>query len=325
MNKLAITHTGRPSVSWEDLVTGFFTDYRGQSRKTYEDGFSRFANFCGISGDMKVDQVPDAEMVKLYRDSLLDEGRSPHTVNLYLSIVRAFYTYLNTWIRKALRSGVLTADRAIEFQLMIEEVTAIKNVRSSSAPAKVATTVDQARALMDSIGTESHTDIRDRAMIALLVGCGLRRIEIARALVGDLEVNGQVILRIQQKGHHAKDGVVVIKAGVERELRAWLKATPFRDPDSPLFPSLHRNAGSGLDPRSISRIIRKRLDVVGLSEQSTHSLRHAFATIAIQNGSEIRDVQRALGHNSVTTTERYVHNLERLEGRPEQIVNDAVF
>jgi site-specific recombinase XerD len=69
-----------------------------------------------------------------------------------------------------------------------------------------------------------------------------------------------------------------------------------------------------------------RFDAIGLSDHSTHSLRHAFATIALSSDDvDIRDVQHALGHSQVTTTERYVHQNDRLQGKPEKAVNDIVF
>ena len=167
-----------------------------------------------------------------------------------------------------------------------------------------------------------------RAMIALIVGCGLRRIEIVRTLREDLvHRSGQLLLRIQQKGHQSKDGWVVIWPDVERLLRPWLARSPFKRPEDPLFPSLSkRDAGSTLTPRSVSRIVRTRLDAIGLSDYSTHSLRSAFAAIALTSDEvDLRDVQHALGHSQVTTTERYVHTMNRLSGRPEKAVNDIVF
>ena len=86
------------------------------------------------------------------------------------------------------------------------------------------------------------------------------------------------------------------------------------------------SAGSALTPRSVSRLIRHRLDAIGLTDYSTHSLRHAFATIALASDDvDLREVQHALGHSQVTTTERYIHTMDRLAGRPEKAVNDSVF
>jgi len=315
-------------VTWQTLTDTFLADYRGETRRSYHDAFNQFTAFCGVDFESAVTRVPDEDLVKAYRDALLDTGHSPHTINAYLAAIRAFYRFLHGYVRKSLRTGRITASRAGELQLLIEGVLAVSKVRASSAPGRLPTTVDQSRDLVTSIGTETLTDFRDRAMIALLIGCGLRRIEIVRILRRDLvHQGGQLLLRIQQKGHHAKDAWVVIWPDVERIIRPWLTQSPFKRPEEPLFPSLSkRDTGSPLTPRSVSRIIRGRLDAIGLKDHSTHSLRHAFATIALSSDDvDLRDVQHALGHSQVTTTERYIHQSRRLEGKPEKAVNDTVF
>ena len=324
------------SVTWQTLTNTFLADFRGATRRSYGDAFNRFAAFCGIDFGSAVTRVPDEDLVKAFRDALLDTGHSPHTINAYLAAIRAFYRFLHGYVRKALRTGQIGAARAGELQLLIEGVLAVAKVRVSNSPGRLPTTVDQSRDLIQSIPTDALTDLRDRAMIALIIGCGLRRIEIVRILRHDLiHQGGQLLLRIQQKGHHAKDAFVVIWPDVERIIRPWLTHSPFKHPDSPLFPSLSKRdmgnnnghpAGSPLTPRSVSRIVRHRLDAIGLSDHSTHSLRHAFATIALSSDDvDLRDVQHALGHSQVTTTERYVHQSNRLAGRPEKAVNDLVF
>jgi site-specific recombinase XerD len=315
-------------VTWKILTDTFLQDYRGATQRTYRDAWTRFMNYCGLSFGDHVHDVPDEDTLKSFRDSLIDSGKSPNTINAYLSGVRAFYRFLHSYTRKALRTGLISASRATELQLLIEGVIVIRNVRTGKLPGRLPTTVSQSRDLLDSIPAVTLSDIRDRAMIALLVGCGLRRIELVRANRSDIvNQGGQLLLKIQQKGHLSRDSFVVIYSGVERIIRPWINQSPFHNPDSPLFPSLSkRDSGSRLTPRSISRIIRNRFDAIGLTDHSTHSLRHAFATIALSSDDvDIRDVQHALGHSQITTTERYIHQSNRLEGKPEKAVNDAVF
>lgn len=316
------------AVTWDSITDAFLSNYRGATQRTYRDAWGLFLTYCGIDSQALVTAVPDEDTVQTYRDSLLDCGRSPNTINAYLAAVRAFYRFLHRYIRKSLRTGRLSAERAGELQLLVEGVLDVSKVRVSNAPGRLPTTIEQSRELIASIPTDNPSDLRDRAMIAIIIGCGLRRIEVARANRGDLvHRSGQLLLRIQQKGHLSKDGWVVIWPGVERLLRPWLAAHPSTEPDSPLFPSLsRRDYGTPLTPRSISRIVRNRLDTIGLTDYSTHSLRHAFATIALTSDDvDLRDVQHALGHNSVTTTERYAHQSGRLNGLPEKAVNDIVF
>ena len=219
-----------PCVTWQALTDMFLSDFRGATRRSYSDAFIQFALSCGVDLQATVMQVPDEDSVKSFRDSLLDSGHSPHTINAYLAAVRAFYRFLHRYIRKALRSGQISADRAGELQLLIEGVLAVGKVRSSNAPGRLPTTIDQSRDLIDSIPTATLSDLRDRAMIALIIGCGLRRIEVSRAIRSDLiHRSGQLVLRIQQKGHHSKDAFVVIWPGVERIIRAGLPEKAVND------------------------------------------------------------------------------------------------
>ena len=316
------------AATWTALTDAFLAEYRGASQRTYRDAWRQFTTFCQLDPNSPASAIPDEDAVKAFRDALLDTGHSPHTINLYLAVVRAFYKFLHGQVRKALRTGQITAQRAGELQLLIEGVLAVNKVRASSAPARLPTTIDQARELLTSIQIDSPVDLRDRAMIALMLGCGLRRIEVARAQRRDLKHHGgKLLLRIQQKGHHQPDAYVVVWPGVERLLRPWFSRTAYKRPDDPLFPSLSkRDAGSPLTPKSVSRIVRQRLDAVGLTDHTAHSLRHSFATIALSaDDVDLRDVQSALGHSQVTTTERYVHQAGRLEGKPEKAVNDLLF
>lgn len=317
----------KPAVTnstWGFHINGFLNEYRGDTKKNYRDGLNQFLKFANISLEGDFRHIPDEFLVKAYRQDLLNRNKSPYTVNVYLAVVRSFYRYIKTIIRANLMAGLIKSHVGGRLNLMIDGVLEVKNVRASNNLSKLPLTIKQAKELMNSIGTEKKADIRDRAMIALFLGCGVRRIEVARALRGDLKVNGKYLLYIQQKGHHQKDSFVVIEDEILVELKRWLKISPGQKPEDPLFPSL--KTGQPILPRVITPMIRTRLRAIGLNEHSVHSLRHTFATIALGYGNcDVRDVQQALGHASVQTTERYIHHSTRMEGNPERAVAELVF
>jgi len=85
------------AVTWQGLTDAFLTEYRGATRRSYRDAFSRFTSFSGIESLSMVSHVPDEDTVRAFRDSLLDTNHSPHTINSYLAAVRAFYRFLHNY------------------------------------------------------------------------------------------------------------------------------------------------------------------------------------------------------------------------------------
>ncbi len=332
---MTINHTESVSLpvlptrtTWRDLVESFLSEYRGASRASYSNGIRQFLTFSNIPMDSTLTNITDETLVKSWRDSMLDARQSPYTINSYLAAIRGLYRHMMSYARRALRSGNVTVDQVSHITILIEGVMAVRKVRTPNTPARIPATVEQCREIIESIPADSLTDIRDKAIISLLIGTGLRRIELVRAIRADLvHQGGQLLLKVQRKGMHSKHGFVVIQPDVEKLIRPWLAQSPCQQTDNPLFCSLsNRRYGNPLTARSISRIVRDRLDVLNLSHISTHGLRHSFASAALSSGQvELRDLQQCLGHSSVVTTEIYTHTTSRLEGLPERVVADLIF
>jgi integrase/recombinase XerC len=160
--------------------------------------------------------------------------------------------------------------------------------------------------------------LRDRAVLELLYGSGLRVSELCALEVGDVEV-GAATLRVVGKGRKQRE--VPIGAPSERALAAYLAearaallegaASPDRGSSTP---ALFVNARGGrLGPRSVRALVAKySAEAIGRSV-SPHSLRHSFATHLLDGGADLRSVQELLGHESLGTTQIYTHvSSERL-------------
>ena len=91
------------SPDWRTFSNAFPAHYRGATQRTYRDAWNRFLAFNGVDLEAPVTAVPNEDAILAFRDSLLDLGRSPHTVNCYLAAVRAFYRFLHRYARKALQ------------------------------------------------------------------------------------------------------------------------------------------------------------------------------------------------------------------------------
>ncbi len=147
-------------------------------------------------------------------------------------------------------------------------------------------------------GVEGENFHRDRAVLELLYGSGLRIAEVASIRWGDLDVVERWI-RIKGKGN--KERIVPLGSYSIKALEEW-KQCP-SEPGEFLFPG--RNGGH-ITVRTISRIVKKAAMRVGLSGVTPHMLRHSFATHMLEGGASLRVLQELLGHESLATTQRYL-------------------
>jgi integrase/recombinase XerC/integrase/recombinase XerD len=167
---------------------------------------------------------------------------------------------------------------------------------------------------------------RDHALLAAMVGTGLRGVSLARADRADLTVRGgRSVLAYQGKGRSGKDALKPLEGWVLDALADYLTARG-GDGELALFAGIgNRNRGR-LSVDRIRRIVSARLDAAGVRREGIepHSLRHTFATLAFLNGADKSAVQVALDHSSPETTEVYLHGQERLRGEAEAAVSRAL-
>jgi integrase/recombinase XerC len=155
---------------------------------------------------------------------------------------------------------------------------------------------------------------RDRALVELLYGAGLRVSELSALDVGDLDLErGDV--RVFGKG--AVERVVPVPSEARRALAAYLGARAAgRGTALPLFTTLRARRGGWprLGVRDVRRVLRGRARAVGLTDRvHPHRLRHSYATHLLDMGADLREIQELLGHASLATTEKYTAvSIERL-------------
>lgn len=150
-------------------------------------------------------------------------------------------------------------------------------------------------------GRDDARRTRDYAIMELLYASGIRRAEVARIDLNDLDLRTRTI-RIHGKGKKERD-VVINKAAVDA-IQGYLRYRP-RTADPALFVGRH---GKRLTPRHIWHIFREIYEISGIKYSATpHTLRHSFATHMHDHGADILTLQELLGHESVATTQIYTH------------------
>jgi len=165
-------------------------------------------------------------------------------------------------------------------------------------------TIDQARGLLNEPETDPDVELwealRDRAVLTLLYGCGLRISEGLSLVRADAPV-GET-LRIIGKG--GKTRIVPVLPAVRDAIDAFVAAQPFvLGPQDALF---RAKRGGPLSPRHVQATVQRLRGRLGLPDSATpHALRHSFATHLLGAGADLRSIQELLGHASLSTTQKY--------------------
>ncbi|MCF0176271.1 MAG: tyrosine recombinase XerD [Bacteroidales bacterium] len=165
--------------------------------------------------------------------------------------------------------------------------------------------VEEVEAIIDSVDVSCFSGVRDRAILEILYGCGLRVSEASSIRISDIWF-GDSFVRIVGKGN--KERIVPLGEEAADAVRAYLQIRPqpaSAEFDDTLF--LNRRGGR-LSRISIFKMVRKQALAAGVTKDiSPHTFRHSFATHMIENGADLRIVQEMLGHESILTTEIYTH------------------
>lgn len=275
-------------------------DIKPKSKETYRRSLRQFFNYLSEQGITK----PTRETLIAYKAHLIEKKLSAYTVSAYIIALRKLFQWTE--------SERLYANIASQ----------VKGQKKPKGFKKDALSVKQAQRLLTDIETDSLSGARDYALVNLLVRTGLRTIEAVRADIEDIRQQGeQAVLFIQGKGRDSKDDIVILTEETLEPIRAYIsmRGQGVRD-SSPLFIShSDRNYGERLTTRSVSRIVKEKLQASGLDDRrlTAHSLRHTAVTFSLIGGASIQEAQTLARHSDINTTLIYAHNLDRIAKAPE--------
>ena len=220
------------------------------------------------------------EQIEEYIDYLHQKRLQPASINLYLAIIRVFYSYLK----------------------YEEKINLVNPVKTNSRlrmpkPLPRALREDQVDTFFEVIKTK-----RDWAMFRLMLRCGLRVEEVANLCLGDIDLKQKRIMVIDGKG--GKDRVVYISEDAADGLIAYLKQRSHRRVKKVFFVEKGDYKGQPISVRGIQKRMEYYAKKTGL-KISCHHLRHTMATQLLNADAQVESIQDLLGHNWITTTERY--------------------
>ncbi|MGA2387987.1 MAG: tyrosine recombinase XerC [Candidatus Sulfotelmatobacter sp.] len=252
--------------------------------KAYSSDLLLFATYAGSRRWNQIDHVA----IRGFLSQLYDKGLSKTSVARALAAVRSLYRWLA-------REGVVEQNPA---KLVATPKLAKKLPRVP--------TIEEMNSVIDGEMPEvAAFPERDRLMLELLYGCGIRNSELTGINLDDIRLSAEAIL-IRGKGK--KERYVpfggAVKAGLSVYLPERQKCLGARGKQCAAL--LINRRGGRLTTRSVGRIIKKIAVAKGLSpDVHPHTLRHAFGTHMLEEGADLRAIQELLGHERLATTQRY--------------------
>ena len=199
-------------------------------------------------------------------------------------------------------------------------------------------TPEQVKLVLSGINQDSLKGIRDYAMIALMVTGGLRTIEVSRANIGDIRLNGgNMVLYVEGKGADEKSAYIKLTKPVHEAIKKYLEMrysnAEYKNVD-PLFASTsNNNTGGRMTTKSISETVKKCFEWVGLKSDrlTAHSLRHTAVTLILKEGKKagiidiLEQARQVARHAKIETTLIYAHHIDREENIGEELVANVIF
>ncbi len=276
-------------ISVEKSVADFLRSLRERNAsahtiKAYTGDLKNFAAFAGSRDLRRLDHVA----IRGFLSQLYEKGLSKTSVARSLAAVRSLYRWLA-------QQGIVEQNPAAL-------------VSTPKLPKKLprVPTIEEMNGVLDGPMPEiAAFPERDRLMLELLYSCGIRNSELTGINCDDIRLSAEAIL-IRGKGK--KERYVPFGDSVKTALAAYLpvRQQVLAQTKKNLPALLINRRGGRLTTRSVGRIIKTIAVAKGLSpDVHPHTLRHAFGTHMLEEGADLRAIQEMLGHERLSTTQRY--------------------
>ena len=283
-----------------------YLDTSPRTAETYSRAIKQFMKYLKNKGVSR----PTRDDVISYREQLKAD-HTANTVQSYIIAIRLFFAW---------------AEQAGVYPNIAKH---IKGAKISRDHKKDYLTTDQVKNILKRVDRDTTKGKRNYAILALMVTCGLRDIEVSRANIEDLRTRGNnTVLYVQGKGKEERADFIRVPAEVEKAIRDYLTERGTAGKSEPLFTSLSNNNQAGrLTTRSISGVVKESMKNAGYNSDrlTAHSLRHTAVTLALIGGQSLQEAQQFARHANISTTQIYAHNLEMDNNQCSNVVAGAIF
>ncbi|MGI6045482.1 MAG: site-specific tyrosine recombinase XerD [Eggerthellaceae bacterium] len=264
---------------------------RGSSPLTldaYERDLKRYLHFLTEANRRSVTDIDRTDIVA-YEAYLRAEGYATSSINRAVSAIKGFHRFL-------VRDGASNKNPAdtIRFPKKGETLPQVLSV-------------DQVRRMLEQDLERTPIHMRDRAILEVLYGCGLRVSECTGLDLSDCYLS-EGFLRVIGKG--SKERLTPISGKALSALEDYLDhgrselCPPYAKPTSAVFLNAR---GGRLSRQSVHAVVARAGESIGIKDLHPHTLRHSYATHMLEGGADLRVIQELLGHANIATTQIYTH------------------
>ena len=256
--------------------------------EAYAADLADYAAFLEEAGTTDANRV-DRDAIVAYEADLAERGYAVSSVDRHISVLKGFHRF-------CVRDGY-AADNPTATVRLPRTPERLPDVLS----------IDQVNRLLDQQVGDTPAQLRDRAILEVLYGCGLRVSECTGLNLGDCFFD-EGLLRVVGKGN--KERVAPLAGCALRALADYLEhgrpglAKPYAKQTAAVFLNAR---GGRLSRQSIHNIVARAGVGIGVENLHPHTLRHSFATHMLAGGADLRVIQEILGHSDISTTQIYTH------------------
>ena len=270
---------------------------RGNIKKSIAHKMALLKDFNGYLKKIKKNDLREIEAEDIYNYSIYIRGKiSERTGRKYR---------LNTWRAKLFQACQLFTCLYTEELIIKNPAEEIHMKKQSYVVTRQILNQDEMAEFLDTIDVKMPLGLRDRTIFELLYATGMRRGEVLRLNVGDIDVKERML---KIKGKLNKERIVPVGEVAMKFLRIYLTGREEKKEEAMFL----GNHGRRLGENGIYTSFIKWKKKAGMVKRDIciHSIRHSIATHLLENGADIRYVQELLGHESLETTELYTHAID---------------
>ncbi len=261
----------------------------------YEGDLKQFSAFLLFRYEFKEPENANFQMIRSWIVAMVDEKIENRSINRKIATLRTFYNFL-------------LRHKAIATNPMLK----IRALKTDKTPPKYVEEKPMENLLDHMQFSDDFSGLRDKLVIELLYGTGMRLAELIGLKLNDLNLYNHTLIVL---GKRNKQRIIPINKSLVEAIKKYLILRSEITNDTTNTYLILTESGMQAYPMFVQRLVKKYLSLVtSLDQRSPHVLRHTFATHLLNRGADLNAIKDLLGHTSLAATQVYTHNsIEKLK------------